>query len=253
MVTRKSRLEWDKAHTKELFLRYQKDDDLEARDELVTSYLNLVRFLARKFANRGEPLDDLIQVGTIGLIKAIDRFDVSKNFEFTTYATPTILGEIKRHFRDKGWAVRVPRRLQELSAKVNGAVDELVAELKRSPTISEIAAHLDTTPEMVMEAMESSAAYASITLETDDSGDNDDMPSLIDKLGIEDRDLENADNKIVLDELLAKLPEEEQTIVNLRFHTGLTQMEIARELDISQMQVSRLLRRALGELRTMLT
>ena len=123
------------------------------------SHLNLVRFLASKFKNRGEPLDDLIQVGTIGLIKAIDRFEPDRGLEFTTYATPTIMGEIKRHFRDKGWSVRVPRRLQELSSKINQVTDDLTKELQRSPSIEEIAQRLDTNVEEVLEAMESSSAY----------------------------------------------------------------------------------------------
>ncbi len=144
------------------------------------SHLNLVRFLASKFKNRGEPLDDLIQVGTIGLIKAIDRFDPSRGLEFTTYATPTILGEIKRHFRDKGWSVRVPRRLQELSAKVNQANDELTNELSRSPSVEEIAKRVGASVDDVLEAMESSSAYSSVPLEGGGSSDDDDAPSVID-------------------------------------------------------------------------
>lgn len=127
----KGKLAWDKDRTRELFRRYKEEGDEEAREQLIMSHLNLVRFLASKFKNRGEPLDDLVQVGTIGLIKAIDRFDLSRGLEFTTFATPTIMGEIKRHFRDKGWSVRVPRRLQELSSKVNQVTDELTKELQR--------------------------------------------------------------------------------------------------------------------------
>ena len=144
---------WDKERTHELFRLYKEKGDEEARDQLIVSHLNLVRFLASKFKNRGEPLDDLVQVGTIGLIKAIDRFDPERGLEFTTYATPTILGEIKRHFRDKGWSIRVPRRLQELSAKVNQATDELTVELQRSPSVEEIAAKLGVGAEEILEAM----------------------------------------------------------------------------------------------------
>ena len=151
---------WDKDRTRKLFAQYQETHDSEVRDQLIVSHLNLVRFLASKFKNRGEPLDDLIQVGTIGLIKAIDRFDPSRGLEFTTYATPTIMGEIKRHFRDKGWSVRVPRRLQELSAKVNQVTDELTTELQRSPSIDEIAKKLGVSVDEVLEAMESSGAYS---------------------------------------------------------------------------------------------
>lgn len=156
---------WDKEKTHELFRRYKEHGDMDAREKLVMSHLNLVRFLANKFKNRGEPLDDLMQVGYLGLLKAIDRFDPSRGLEFTTFATPTILGEIKRHFRDKGWSVRVPRRLQELSAKVNQATDLLTTQLQRSPTIAEIAEYLDATVDEVLEAMESSSAYSSVSLE----------------------------------------------------------------------------------------
>ena len=159
------RVAWDKDRTRELFRRYKEEGDSEARDQLIVSHLNLVRFLASKFKNRGESLEDLIQVGTIGLIKAIDRFDPERGLEFTTYATPTIMGEIKRHFRDKGWSVRVPRRLQELSAKVNQATDELTNQLQRSPSVAEIAEHLGSTVDEVLEAMESSSAYSSVPLE----------------------------------------------------------------------------------------
>ena len=141
---------WDKEKTRELFRRFKEEGDMDAREKLVMSHLNLVRFIANKFKNRGEPIDDLIQVGYLGLLKAIDRFDPSRGLEFTTFATPTIMGEIKRHFRDKGWSVRVPRRLQELSAKVNQATDTLTSQLQRSPTIAEIADYLDATVDEVL-------------------------------------------------------------------------------------------------------
>ena len=134
-------------------------------------YLNLVKYLASRFRNRGEPIDDLVQVGTIGLIKAIDRFDIERQVEFTTYATPTIVGELKRYFRDKGWAIKVPRRLQELSFKVNQAVDALTQRYQRSPTIAEIGEYLGVTSEEVLEAMETSEAYNFVSLETDRGGD----------------------------------------------------------------------------------
>ena len=178
--TPKGKAAWDKDRTRELFRQYKATGDPEGRDQLIVSHLNLVRFLASKFKNRGEPLDDLIQVGTIGLIKAIDRFDPSRGLEFTTYATPTILGEIKRHFRDKGWSVRVPRRLQELSAKVNQANDELTNELSRSPSVEEIAKRVGASVDDVLEAMESSSAYSSVPLEGGGSSDDDDAPSVID-------------------------------------------------------------------------
>ena len=209
------------------------------------SHLNLVRFLASKFKNRGEPLDDLIQVGTIGLIKAIDRFDPSRGLEFTTYATPTILGEIKRHFRDKGWSVRVPRRLQELSAKVNQANDELTNELSRSPSVEEIAKRVGASVDDVLEAMESSSAYSSVPLEGGGSSDDDDAPSVIDHYATEDESLAASDARIVLEDAIRDFSPREKAVLRMRFFEGMTQVEIAERLGISQVQVSRLLRRTL--------
>ena len=239
------RVAWDKDRTRELFRRYKQEGDSEARDQLIVSHLNLVRFLASKFKNRGESLEDLIQVGTIGLIKAIDRFDPERGLEFTTYATPTIMGEIKRHFRDKGWSVRVPRRLQELSAKVNQATDELTNQLQRSPSVAEIAEYLGSTVDEVLEAMESSSAYSSVPLEGGGSGEDDEAPSVIDHYATEDPDLAASDDRIVLEQAIADFSPREQEVVKMRFEEGLTQVEIAERLGISQVQVSRLLRRTL--------
>ena len=236
---------WDKERTRELFRRYKEEGDEEAREQLIVSHVNLVRYIAAKFKNRGEPLDDLIQVGTIGLIKAIDRFDPSRGLEFTTYATPTIMGEIKRHFRDKGWTIRVPRRLQELSAKVNSATDELTARLQRSPSIEEVAEYLDTTADEVLEAMESSSAYSSVPLEAQGGNEDDDAPSVIDRYASVDGDLEASDDRIVLEEVIGEFPEADQQAIRMRFIDGMTQVEIAKRLGISQVQVSRMLRRAL--------
>ncbi len=239
-----SKLVWDKARTRELFRRYKEEGDQDARDQLIVNHLNLVRFLAAKFANRGEPLEDLVQVGTIGLIKAIDRFEPARGLEFTTYATPTILGEIKRHFRDKGWSVRVPRRLQELSAKVNRAVDELTVTLQHTPTVKEIADYLEVTPDEVLEAMESGEAYTSVPLEATGSDDDEGL-SVIDRMGKDDPDLAASDDRIMIDRVLSEFTPKEQEVVRLRFYEGLTQAEIAERLGISQVQVSRLLRRTL--------
>ena len=206
---------WDKDRTRELFRRYREGDE-DARQQLIVNHLNLVRFLASKFKNRGEPLEDLVQVGTIGLIKAIDRFDPDRGLEFTTYATPTIMGEIKRHFRDKGWSVRVPRRLQELSQKVSQATEELTRELQRSPSVEEIANRIGASVDDVLEAMESSS-----------------------------QDLESTDDRIVLESAIADFSPREQEIIRMRFLEGMTQVEIAERLGISQVQVSRLLRRTL--------
>lgn len=236
---------WDKERTRELFRRYKEEGDEEAREQLIVSHVNLVRYIAAKFKNRGEPLDDLIQVGTIGLIKAIDRFDPSRGLEFTTYATPTIMGEIKRHFRDKGWTIRVPRRLQELSAKVNSATDELTARLQRSPSIEEVAEYLGTTADEVLEAMESSSAYSSVPLEAQGGNEDDDAPSVIDRYASVDGDLEASDDRMVLEEVIGEFPEADQQAIRMRFIDGMTQVEIAKRLGISQVQVSRMLRRAL--------
>ena len=242
-------LSWDKEHTRELFKRYRATGDEEARDELITMYLNLVKYLASRFRNRGEPVDDLVQVGTIGLIKAIDRFDIDRQVEFTTYATPTIVGELKRYFRDKGWAIKVPRRLQELSFKVNQAVDALTAKNQRSPSIQEIAEYLEVTPEEVLEAMETSEAYNFVSLETDRGGDGSDSFSILEYIGKDDALMDVVEDRATLSSALKELSPQEQRVLYLRFFEGLTQTEIARQLDISQMQVSRLLRRTLRVLR----
>ena len=245
--TPKGKLAWDKQRTRELFALYKEQGDEDARNELVMSHLNLVRFLASKFKNRGEPLDDLVQVGTIGLIKAIDRFDPGRGLEFTTYATPTILGEIKRHFRDKGWSVRVPRRLQELSSKVNQATDELTKELQRTPSTEEVASKLGVTVEEVLEAMESSSAYSSVPLEAGGS-DDDDAPAVIDHYASVDQDLAASDDRMVIEDTIKEFSPREQEVIRMRFNDNLTQVEIAKRLGVSQVQVSRLLRRTLKKL-----
>ena len=243
------RLSWDKVYTKKLFRRYRLDGDEAARDELITMYLNLVKYLASRFRNRGEPIDDLIQVGTIGLIKAIDRFDIDRQVEFTTYATPTIVGELKRYFRDKGWAIKVPRRLQELSFKVNQAVDALTQRFQRSPSIAEIGEYLGVTSEEVLEAMETSEAYNFVSLESDRGGDGGDSFSILEYIGQNDAIMEVIDDRTTLSVAFKHLTPQEQRVLYLRFFQGLTQTEIARQLEISQMQVSRLLRRTLRVLR----
>ncbi len=247
---RKNRsLVWDRAKTYQLFAEYRASGDAEVRDELVRMYLNLVEYLARRFKSRGEPLDDLIQVATIGLIKAIDRFDVERAVEFTTYATPTIVGELKRYFRDKGWAIRVPRRLQELNLQVNKTVNSLTQEIQRTPTIKEIAAKLEVTSEEVIEAMETSEAYNFISLDGDLSTESGENFSLLEYIGELDKQLVNLEDRASLGAALKDLTSQEQKILYLRFFRGLTQTEIASELEISQMHVSRLLRRTLQVLR----
>lgn len=237
----------DKQKTKELFKRYKETGDEQAREQLVLAHLNLARFLASKFKNRGESLDDLVQVATIGLIKAIDRFDISRGLEFTTFATPTIMGEIKRHFRDKGWSVRVPRRLQELSAKVTQVSDKLTEKLQRSPSVDEIAQALGVSVDEVLEAMESAHAYSSVSLDVPQGDDDDGTQSstVMDKYALVDEDLESSDDRIVLEQAIKDFSEREQQIIRMRFLEGFTQVEIAQKLQISQVQVSRLLRKTL--------
>ncbi|MDX6372880.1 MAG: polymerase sigma-B factor, partial [Nocardioidaceae bacterium] len=218
------------------------------RDELVEAHLPQVEYLARRFRNRGEPLDDLIQVATIGLIKSVDRFDLERGVEFSTYATPTIVGEIKRHFRDKGWAIRVPRRLQELKLSLTKATSELSQKNGRSPTVAELAAHLQMTEEEILEGLESANAYSAVSLDAPDGGD-DDSPAVADSLGIMDESLEGVEYRESLKPLLEKLPPREKRILLLRFFGNMTQSQIAAELGISQMHVSRLLARTLAQLR----
>ncbi|HEU4947366.1 MAG TPA: RNA polymerase sigma factor SigF [Kribbella sp.] len=221
----------------------------EARDGLVGLHMPLVEHLARRFRNRGEPYDDLVQVATIGLIKAVDRFDPDRGVEFSTYATPTILGEIKRYFRDKGWAIRVPRRLQELRLSLTAATAELTQELGRAPTVSELAGRLDLPADLVIEGLESANAYNTLSLDAPDQNEAD-ATTVLDGLGGEDEALEGVEYRESLKPLLAQLETREKRILTLRFFRGMTQSQIAEEIGISQMHVSRLLARTLTELRS---
>ncbi|HEY1977223.1 MAG TPA: SigB/SigF/SigG family RNA polymerase sigma factor [Candidatus Baltobacteraceae bacterium] len=223
------------------------------RDELVVAHLNLVRFLAVKFANRGEPLDDLVQVGTVGLLKAIDRFETDRGVEFTTYATPTIVGEIKRYFRDKGWAVKVPRRLQELNLAVNRASDKLAIEMGRSPTVGELATHLNATEEEILEAQELGQAYNLLSLDSEVSGETEKKSqTLADTVGHNDAGLELLEDRANLERAFTVLTGRERVIIYLRFYESVSQTEIAKRLNVSQMHVSRLQAKALEKLRTVL-
>ncbi len=223
------------------------------RDELAVAHLNLARFLAAKFANRGEPLDDLVQVGTVGLLKAIDRFDLERGVEFTTYATPTIVGEIKRYFRDKGWAVKVPRRLQELNLAVNRAGDKLAIQLGRSPTVAELAAHLSAGEEEILEAQELGQAYNLLSLDSEVSGEGDrKSQTLADTVGISDAGLDLLEDRANLERAFTVLNGRERVIIYLRFYESISQTEIARRLNVSQMHVSRLQAKALDKLRSVL-
>ena len=222
------------------------DEHTRLRDVLIERNLPLVQFLARKFMDRGEPLDDLVQVGTIGLIKAIDRFDASKGFEFSTYASPTIVGEIKRHFRDKTWAVRVPRRLQELGAAVEKSRGELSHSLGRAPTPAEIAQAIGVSLDDVIEAMESQSAYSTVSL---DGSAHEDAQTLGDSIGHLDEALESIDDRESLKPLLALLDDRAKQILAMRFFDNMSQSAIAEELGLSQMHVSRILAKTLATLR----
>jgi RNA polymerase sigma-B factor len=231
------------------FAEYQRTRDRRLRDELVEEHVPLTKFLARRFVDRGEPLDDLLQVALLGLLKAVDRFDPGRGLRFSTFATPTIVGELKRHFRDRGWAVRVPRRVQELHVQLGRLVGSLSQDLGRSPTPLEIAARAGVPEEEVLEAMEAGGMYRLVSLDGSLT-DDDDAPELSLQLGDEDAGFERVEQHSELSELLAVLPERERTIVVLRFFDGLTQSEIAARVGISQMHVSRLLSRSLDVLRS---
>ena len=234
--------------TKALFARLTETGDPEARDALARLHLPLVEYLARRFKDRGEPLDDLVQVGSVGLLKAIDRFDVDRGVAFSTYATPTIVGELKRYFRDKGWAVRVPRRLQELSLRLNKIVAQLTQELGRSPTVPELAEAAKVSEDEILEALESSQAYSTTSLDAP-ANDDEDAPMRLDRIGQDDVALEYLEYFASLAPLISELGERERNILYLRFFKGLTQSAIAEQVGISQMHVSRLLTRILEFLR----
>jgi RNA polymerase sigma-B factor len=235
---------------RELLRRYHHQGDVEARQRLIEQYLPLVRSLARRYSYRGEQLEDLVQVGCIGLIKAIDRFDVDRGVELTTYATPNIIGEIKRHFRDKGWAVRVPRGLQELNVRLSKLMEELTIQLERSPTIAELAKAADVEEEEVLEALETGQAYATLSLSAPSGGgeDGDDLDPL-ESLGEIEKEYEVSEDRAVLAPGWKVLDERERRILELRFFEGLTQSQIAQQVGISQMHVSRLIRRSLEKIR----
>jgi RNA polymerase sigma-B factor len=238
-------------HDRELLRRYHEDGDASAREELVNRHLPLVRSLARRYAGRGESLEDIEQVGAIGLIKAIDRYELSREVALTTYATPNVVGEIKRHFRDKGWAIRVPRALQELNGKMGPTIERLTSKLGRSPSIAEIAAEFETSTEQVLEALEAGSAYAPLSLSAGPSGDEELDP--METIGTEDAEFDRTDDRTSLEPALAALPEREREILRMRFEDGLTQTQIADRVGISQMHVSRLIRRSLERMRTQLT
>jgi RNA polymerase sigma-B factor len=231
----------------ELLRAYHERGDLSARDRLVEANLPLARAIARRYAGRGEQVDDLVQVAAIGLIKAIDRFDLERGVYFRTYAVPTIVGEIKRHFRDRAWAVHVPRRLKELSQMLSSLVQSMSAQLERSPTVPELAEAAGVEEEEVVEALEASRAYTaeSLAAPAEEGSELDRMQTL----GAVEEAFERTEDRHVLASGLEALTERERRIIRLRFYDGLTQTQIANELGISQMHVSRLIRRALETMR----
>jgi RNA polymerase sigma-B factor len=236
-----------KNETYERFAEYRRTGDRALRNQLVEEHMRLAEFLARRFSHRGESPDDLRQVALVGLLKAVERFEPDRGLQFSSFATPTITGELKRHFRDKGWAVRVPRRIQELHLELDRTVADLNQELGRPPTPGEIAQRAGVLEEDVLESMEAGSLYRLASLDSSRS-DDEAAPSPAQRLGELDHELGAVENRVAVSEMLSVLPEREQKIVYLRFFEGLTQSEIAEQIGISQMHVSRLLVRSLETL-----
>jgi RNA polymerase sigma-B factor len=233
---------------RQLLVRYHDEGDLTAREELIERFLPLARDLARRYTYTDEPFDDLLQVASLGLIKAIDRFEPGHGTKFTSYAAPTILGELKRHFRDKGWAVHVARDLQELTLKVSRETEVLSKQLGRSPKVREVAAALGCSIEDVLEAQEAAASYEAASLDAPTARDDDEAAPLVDMLGGEDSAYRLVDRRDAIARTWKALPDVERQVLQLRFTSDLTQREIGKRVGYSQMHVSRLLRRALDRL-----
>jgi RNA polymerase sigma-B factor len=235
---------------RQLLISYHRHGDLAAREELAERFLPLARDLALRYTYTDESFDDLLQVASLGLVKAIDRFDPERGTKFTSYAAPTILGELKRHFRDKGWALHVPRDLQERTLAVNRATEELSKQLGRSPKAREVAAELRCSVENVLEAQEAAASYEAASLDAPTSRDDDEAASLVDLMGDEDSSYDLVESRDAIASTWKALPEVERQVLVLRFMHDLTQREIGEQIGYSQMHVSRLLRRALDRLET---
>lgn len=235
---------------KELFVMYSENRDIDIRNELINRNIYIVEILSKKFLNKGIEYEDIYQVASLGLIYAIERFDVTKGFEFSSFATPTIIGEIKKYFRDKGWSIRVPRRIQELSKKVNTASVHLQQQLHRVPKVEDIAEYLGCTQEEVLEAIDASYVYKpkSLDLSYDNDGDDKDI-QLMDLVGSEDKSFKAIENKDFLERAMSKLNEVELKIIKDRFFGNKTQMAIANELGVSQMTVSRIEKKVLSKLK----
>jgi RNA polymerase sigma-B factor len=235
----------------ELFARVRQHGDTHARELLIERYLPLVRRLARRYQHAEEPLEDLVQVASLGLIKAIDRFDVGREVVFSSYAVPTILGELKRHFRDRTWSVRVPRDLQELALRVDRVVTRLSVGERRSPSVGEIARAVGASHEQVLDALEAAAAYRAASLDAPRSAARgaEAGESIADTLGVEESGFRRAEEHATLEPLLARVSARERLVLQLRFGEDLTQAEIGERIGVSQMQVSRLIRQALARMR----
>jgi len=233
-----------------LLTRYRRQGDDVAREELVERFLPLARQLARRYARPNEPIDDLFQVASMGLLKAIDRFDPARGNAFSTFAVPTIVGELKRYFRDTGWAVHVPRPIQERIGQVNRAVSELSRELGRSPAPHELASRLDCSAEEVLEALEAAKAFDAVSLDMPRGGAEDEGSAYAETVGEHDERFEMVEYNAVIEPTMAALPERDRLILRLRFERDLTQSEIADRLGISQMHVSRIIRQAVSRLRS---
>ena len=247
MSTRADRREVEDA----LFAKFHSPDTDEAsreqlRGELVAMHLPLVRHIAQRYADRGEPFDDVVQAGTIGLIHAVDRYEPDRGSAFSTYAVPTIIGSIRRHFRDSTWSMKVPRRLQELRGRIDSAHDQLVQELGRSPTVAEIATRADLDPQDVLDALELAHARELAPLDTPTS----EGASIADRFGDVDASLSAVEDRATVERLMNTLPEREREIVTMRFFDGMSQSQIADQVGVSQMHVSRLLAQSLNRLRS---
>ncbi len=246
--------DWTEEDAESLFAQYAETKDRTIRDRLVMMHQNLVRFLAGKFMNRGEPIEDLVQVGTIGLINAIDRFDPERGTKFSTYATPTIVGEIRRHFRDKAWSLKVPRRLQELNLAANKAAEGLSQKLGRAPTIQEIAQSVGASEEETLEAIELGNAYDTVSLDSKLAYESESAPlSLAEFVGDTDGSLDSLEKYGDLNQAMDCLDTRERSIIYLRFFRDMSQTEVAKKLNISQMHVSRLQQKALRRLKELLS
>jgi len=236
------------AEDRRLLRRYHVEGDTSAREAVVQRFLPLARQLARRYAGAGEPLDDLVQVASLGLLKAVDRFDPDREVAFSSFAVPTILGELKRHFRDRAWSIRVPRDLQELSLKLDPAQEAASRDLGRAPTPSELAARLGVTEEEVLEAREASHAYRAMSLDRPRTEGDDDGGVVSDSMGGEDPAFSRAEDAATVHRLLRLLTPREREVLRLRFEEDLTQQEIGDRIGVSQMHVSRLIRQAIARL-----